>query len=88
MIGVYLEGAPLSPYSQEVRGNENSFLFRLDGPKGAVQFNPVKHNIDTNNEISQYAVCTRDSMRFGGSIANMSNAIRINDDLKTCFSGV
>ena len=41
----------------------------------------------TNEEV-QYAVCTQRSIMFGGSRKFSTNALRVDDDLNACYSGI
>jgi hypothetical protein len=41
----------------------------------------------TNEEV-QYAVCTQRSIMFGGSRKHSTNALRVDDDLNVCYSGI
>lgn len=96
LLGAFLP-VPISPPSQRIRGDGRTFIFRLDG-QHAKCFKWRYHAHLDDSEASemtsgsalthqQFAVCSIHYIIFGGSSKEGTNALRIDEDLKTCFCG-
>ena len=88
VIGMYMS-VPISPPSNEVRGNGECFFFRLDGNSPCAyrweMQKPVSMNAITH---VQFAVCSKSFLSFGASDKHGTNALRINQDLTSGFAGM
>ena len=91
VFGAYLS-APLSPPSKASRGDGSCFVFRLNGNKPRVYRWALEgHNLSKKQmeepTLHQFAVCSTEFIMFGGDAAHGTNAIYLDQDLKTCVSG-
>lgn len=91
VFGAYLS-SPLSPPSKASRGDGTCFVFRLNGSKPRVYRWALEgHNLSKKQMedpvLHQFAVCSTEFIMFGGDAAHGTNAIFLDQDLKTCVSG-
>jgi hypothetical protein len=92
VFGAYLS-APFSPPSKDSRGDGTCFVFRLNGSKPKIYkwaldgYKDLSKKQQEDATLNQFAVCSHDFLLFGGDAAHGTNAIYIDQDLKTCVSG-
>lgn len=91
VIGAFLPVA-MSPPSPDVRGDGQTFVFRLNGDSAGCFKWGVKEDDDSvfssmSQAHQQFAICAADHIAFGGSSEYGTNAIRIDSELQSCFSG-
>jgi hypothetical protein len=95
VIGMYLN-SKISPPSNNVRGNGESFCFLLTSEEINTQskYKSIKYNwinLNENEEntsscVNQFAVCSSNFLQFGGSEKYNSNAIYISENLHSCMT--
>lgn len=93
IIGCYCP-TPISPPSNNVKGDGTCFVFRLDGPHTGC-YRWFDHHgksdiseLNANSTTLQYIVCNDSGITVGGSKAHATNAIRLDHGLTKCTSGV
>lgn len=74
------------------RGNGTAFVFRLSGDTSACyRWEPMQGSDRQDGTLSaahaQFALCATDYIIVGGSAFHGTNALRIDSELKTCYSG-
>jgi hypothetical protein len=90
VVGAYVP-VPISPPSNNVRGNGTAFCFRLYGDTSACYRweshtkLPVAEGTAATRD--QFALCTEQGIIIGGSASHGTNALRIDAELMTCYSG-
>jgi hypothetical protein len=102
LVGAFLPVA-MSPPSPDVRGDGRAFVFRLDGDNaGYYKWDNRSSSSGRGGEMvpygnmmvssmgqahQQFAICTREYIMIGGSSVYGTNALRVDAELQTCFSG-
>jgi len=91
VVGAFVP-VPISPPSNDIRGNGTAFVFRLSGDTSACyRWEPMQGSDRQDGTLSaahaQFALCATDYIIVGGSAFHGTNALRIDSELKTCYSG-
>lgn len=79
------------PVSIQVRGNGDTFCFRLDGigkKYSWVGLDPARSRLNEDDtSLRMFSMCTNSCLLFGSSKKNSQNTLRIDDELNLCSFG-